>query len=291
LGLLLSWINHTGDPSLYLEAIDADPHATLSRYREAAVDIFRLEDDQIQARSPVFSDYLLHHQFSVDQIFPVVERVLIASVQRKKERKYRAILGSLMRFSALLDLAREAPDGAHKIVGLYGRLQRDVGIQEEPLFWLQYSIAMTDAGSPQIAEGFLQTAYRKAKTSGDFATFQLDTFALRLNLLLEAQADRGVPVARIQSILDATKVVAAMIGDQTHRAYAIKVLEGWLPFVASRIADLSGPQKTQCLASVDDLLLRISRLTQEARAETGSDQVKQDLEAARKALLLGTRPL
>ena len=37
-----------------------------------------------------------------------------------------------MRFSALSDLGKEAPDGPHKIVGLYGRLQRDVGIQEEP---------------------------------------------------------------------------------------------------------------------------------------------------------------
>jgi hypothetical protein len=287
LGLLLSWINHTGDPSLYLEAVDADPHATLSKYREAAADIFRLDDDQIQARSPVFSDYLLHRQFSVDDVFSVVERVLIASVQRKKERKYRAILGSLMRYSALSDLSREIPDGAHKIISLYGRLQRDVGIQEEPLFWLQYGIAMTDAGSEEIAEGFLQAAYRKAKAAGDFATFQLDTFALRLYLLLEARAERGVPVKRIQLILDATKIVGAMIGDRAHRAYAVKVLEGWLPFIVSRIGDLSGSQKTQCLAAVDDLLLRISRLTEGARAETGSDLVRSDLEAAKKTLLLG----
>ncbi|WP_198135126.1 SIR2 family protein [Rhodopseudomonas palustris] len=287
LGLLLSWINQTGDPSLYLEALDADPHTTLAKYREVAIDIFRLDDDQIQARSPVFSDYILRRLFSVDEIFPVVEKVLIAAVQRKKERKYRAILSNIMRYSALLSLSKEAPDGANKIIGLYGRLQRDVGIQEEPLFWLQYAIAMTEADSAEIAEGFLRTAYRKAAEAGDFATYQLDTFALRLYLKLEEKAEVGRSVSRIKMILYSTKLVSGMIGDQNHRAYAVRVLEGWLPFVASRVADLTGSQKTKCLAAVDDLLHKISGLSAAVRAETGSDQVKSDLEAAKRTLLLG----
>lgn len=287
LGLLLSWINHTGDPSLYLEAIDADPHTTLAAHKEVAIDIFRLEDDQIQARSPIFSDYLLHHHFSIDQVFPIVERILIASVQRKRERKYRAILGSLMRYSALLDLARSAPDGVHKILGLYGRLQRDIGIQDEPLFWLQYSIAMTDAGSAPIAEGFLENAYRKAKVAGDFGTYQIDTFALRLYLRLEAEGSRGEPVKRFDQIIERTKTVGAMINDRAHRGFAVKVLEGWLPFVTTRVSDLTSQQKTQCFSAVDGLIASLSGLSDEAKAETGSELIKIDLEAARRSLLLG----
>src|SRR5262249_17391820 len=160
------------------------------------------------------SEYLLQRQFSADQIFSIVERVLIAAVQRKRERKYRAILASLMRYSQLERLVRNSAASAKKIEGLYGRLQRDVGIQEEPLLWLQYSIAMTETGNAPVAEGFLQNAYRKAEASGDFATFQLDTYALRLYLLLEARSQKGEPVARFDKILSTTNLIGQMIGEQ-----------------------------------------------------------------------------
>ncbi|WP_287305612.1 hypothetical protein [Mesorhizobium sp.] len=286
LALILSWIGQSGSVSFFFEVTGGDPYASLSKFRETAIDIFSLDGDQIQARSPVFAEYLLQNHFDADHLLSVVERVILAAVQRKSERRFRAILGSLMRFSQLMRLLNSTTEASNKIRELYGRLQRDVDLREEPLFWLQYTISMINADSTELAEKFLDTAYEKARSAGDFATYQLDTQSLRLLLLIETKAPLGQPVERIERIFSATEIVKNMISDQTHRSYAIKVVDGWLPFITRRGGDLTIQQRNRVLRQLDDLIGALSRLSEQIRAETGADLIRGQLERAKAAVLL-----
>ena len=54
-------------------------------------------------------------------------------------------------------------------------LHRDIGVNNEPLFWLQYSILMMDSDDLIAAERFLGTAYARASKIHGFRTFQMDT--------------------------------------------------------------------------------------------------------------------
>jgi len=65
---------------------------------------------------------------------------------------------------------------------IYEKLRYHIVINDEPLFWLQYSILMTEKEDLIAAEEFLHAAYSRASAI-DFRTYQIDTHACRLLLL------------------------------------------------------------------------------------------------------------
>lgn len=194
--LLLKWIDHDPDPAFLRSVTGADPYLEASKFREITGDLMRFDDDDLRVRSAVFAEYIVTTIVLTEDLLDMVYRIVVEAVRRKSERRYQPILSNLMRFSFLEAATRENSERLVLLDGLYDRMHRDMGVNEEPLFWLQYSILMTAVDDLVSAEAFIRTAYARAAQSPGFQTFQIDTYALRLLLLIEARATKSGLIER-----------------------------------------------------------------------------------------------
>ena len=149
-----------------------------------------------------------------------------------------------MRFSILSRALVNSPQRFEYLVGLFEKLRRDMDVNGEPLFWLQYAILMTAADKLEIAEDLIRTAYARAAENPGFLTFQIDTFALRLLLLIERADVDSNTVSRFGEIIEKMTQVKAMIGKESSRDQAVQVLGGIEPLIAEKGEVLSVSEKS-----------------------------------------------
>lgn len=286
---LINWVGQDVEAAFIRSVTGRDAYAEMRRFPEIAGDVFRLHDDELEVRSALFAEYLIQNHFRTSDILDCVYDIVVEAVKRKKERRYQTISSLLMQVSNLKRALRNDPHHEGALISLFQKAQRDVGINEEPLFWLQYTILMIDANNLAAAEGFLHTAYARAAASPSFRTFQIDTQALRLYLLLEERA-RDPRVGRFDQIMEKMELVLAMIGDESHREYAIRVLEGIEPFVAARLSALTGGEMEALDFQFSRLVENLDRLSPEIRAQSGSDQVKASILRAKQRIAARRAP-
>lgn len=282
---LLKLVGQDVDAAFLHTVTQSDAYAELAKFREIAGDMFRLDDDSVQVRSAIFSEYLIQNHLTTSDIIECVYLIIVEAVKRKVERRYQAILSSLMRFSTLDRALRNDPNRISSLLGLFDRLHRDIDVNQEPLFWLQYSILMTVADDLPAAEGFIRTAYARAAANPGFKTFQIDTYALRLLLMIEQRAKDGNKVSRFDQIIEKIERVRSMIGDESRRFHAIQVLEGIEPFVAARVSALSIAEKNSLVYHLNFLTDSLNRLSPSERAQTGSDQISASVVRANEIIL------
>lgn len=193
-----------------------------------------------------------------------------------------------MRFSVLEDALSNDPDHLRALETLFDQLHRDIDVNQEPLFWLQYSILMTVADNLPAAEGFIRTAYARADASLGFQTFQIDTYALRLFLLIEQRTEDRSEVKRFDEIIEKMERVRSMIGDESRRFHAIQVLEGIEPFVSARLSAFSTSDKSALVYHLALLIESLDQLSPGQRAQTGSDVVKASIIRAKDRIVAHT---
>ncbi len=254
---LLKWIGHDVDVAFARSVTHSDAYAAIAKHQEISGDIFSLTDDSIGVRSAVFSEYLIQNHLSTWDIMECVYSIIVEAVKRKRSRGYQAILSSLMRVSLLRRALRGDADRVAAMKALFERLRRDVDVNREPLFWLQYSILMTEDEELGTAERFIRTAYERASENPGFHTFQIDTYALKLFLLIEEKERDGDRVKRFDEIVNKVERVREIFGEESRRLHAIQVLKGIEPFVAARLAALSNGEK---MALVQHLHLLVQDL-------------------------------
>lgn len=287
---LLKWLGQDVDPAFLRSVTSRDAYAEIASVRETAGDVFRLDDENVQVRSAMFSEYIIQNHLTTSDIVDCVYEIIVEAVKRKAERRYQAILSSLMRFSVLNRALANDPHRLISLTNLFDRLHRDIDVNNEPLFWLQYSILMTDADDLQAAEGFIRTAYDRAAASPGFQTFQIDTYALRIILLIEQSAVDVPEVARFDEIVEKLERIRSMIGDESRRDHAIQVLEGIEPFVSARISSLSKGEMTALVYQFALLIEVMEGLAPEVRAQTGSDLARNSVLRAKQRLLAYKKP-
>jgi hypothetical protein len=280
---LIKWVGQDVEAAFIRSVTGRDAYAEMTRFPEIAGDMFRLYDDELQVRSALFAEYLIQNHFTTADILECVYDIVVEAVKRKKERQYQAITSQLMQVSNLKRALRNDPHHQGALIGLFEKAQRDIEINKEPLFWLQYTILMIDDNNLAAAERFLETAYARAAASPGFRTYQIDTQALRLYLLLEERA-RDPHVLRFDQIIEKMELVLAMIGDESHRGHAIRVLEGIEPFIAARVSALAGGEMDGLDLQFSRLVDNLDRLSPEIRAQSGSDQVKASILRARQRI-------
>lgn len=240
--------------SAFLRAITGgDSYVLASKFKEAASEIVHFDGDDLRAHSPVFSEYLSENFFDPEDVVASIYTIVTEGVRRKPRRPYQAIIGYFMKVSNLKRLVRGPSQGV-LLTGLFDRLHRDINVNGEPLFWLQYSILMMDMGELEAAERFLNTAYSRANSLTGFKTYQLDTHALRILLILEVSSAESKAVVRFEQILTQLDSVASMLGEISHRPYALRALKELEAFANVRGEVLA---ITECNA----LLLHLGRLT------------------------------
>src|SRR3546814_20051897 len=90
---------------------------------------------------------------------------------------------------------------------------------------------------------YIQTAYRRAEALPGFLTFQIDTQAFRIALMRATAEPPGCPISNIEQILDGIERIDRMLVENSHRAYAVRVLGGIPTFIAVRREDMSAGEK------------------------------------------------
>jgi hypothetical protein len=194
-------------------------------------------------------------------------------------------MSNLMQYANLHHILRRQPDVTQLIVGAYERLRYDERINDEPLFWLQYAIGMAEDGKLAAAREFIETAYDRAAKREGFQTYQIDTQAFRIALQSETEATPGSAVSTFPMLLEKLELINSMLNEESHRWFAIKVLENIHPFIVRRVADLTIPEKTSLTFWMNTLIDTLGQLSADYRARSGSDQTRTILENAKRFLL------
>ncbi|ELO0670983.1 SIR2 family protein [Pseudomonas aeruginosa] len=282
---LVKWIGGDLEASFLRAVSGEDPYALRVNGGAIALDLLQFDDDNVQARSALFSEYLIQNHFQTSWIVDAVYSLVVEAVRRKRSRGYQKILGSLMRFSALDWALRRDPNRHAALIALYDRLHRDSAVNAEPLFWLQYAILMMSMDDLDATERFLITAYDRAEKNPGFKTYQIDTQALHYVLVRETQ-DSASSVTRYDMLIEKLRIVAPMLAEDSHRSHAVQVMQDIEPFVKARVNALSITQKNDLVTEFDKVLVALERFDVMTRAETGSIPVSESIERAKRAIWL-----
>ena len=219
--------------------IGADPFMSLKPQEHLAKELFEMSAESFRARSAVFSVFVINTFIDPAEIADTVAEVALAAAERRSQRTYRILMSNLIAFRNLHQILKDKTDAIAVIVGLYERLRHDQRINGEPLFWLQFAIAMAEVPRLDAAWEYIQTAYRKSEEMAGFQTYQVDTQAFRIALLLATNEKPGGKITNINDVLAGLERIDGMLKEDSHRSYAVKVLNGIPPFVSARKGDMS----------------------------------------------------
>ena len=286
---LLKWVDQEADDALLRAVTGSDPYVHISRYPDVSADIFKIDDDSLGVRSSILSEYLIKTYLSTDDVISWIYEIVVEAVKRKGERRHRTILRRLMRFSVLYQAFHRDAKRLEALTGLFERWRRNELMSREPLFWLQYAILMTEADDLEVAEAFIETAYGRADEIPGFRTYQIDTYALRLMLIVETRARDTHEVRRFDGIIEKIEQVRSMIGEESSRRHAVQVLADVEPFVSLRAGSLSNGEQVALVYQLRLCLQRLEVLSREAREETGADRVAKKIEES-IAVVLNSEP-
>ncbi|MNY00699.1 hypothetical protein D3C86_1332060 [compost metagenome] len=190
-----------------------------------------------------------------------------------------------MAYSSLRRTLRDKGDPARLIDNIYERLRHDNRVNDEPLFWLQYAIAMAEVPRLDVAQEYIDNAYRKAEALSGFQTFQIDIQAFRIALLRAVEESSGRPISNIDKILQGLERINTMLGESSHRSYAVRVLEGIPPFIAARRIDMSPGELTATQFWLIKVVGTLAGLSDDFKVSSRSEQVRSQVEAAAASFL------
>jgi hypothetical protein len=285
LATLLSNFHVATDPSFIKSVTGLDPYKEFMPIKDIADEIFEINLDDFRVRSSVFSEYVVQRFLEPGEIIDCIVEAALATAPRKRERQYRVLMSNLMQYSQLNQMLKGHADASVLILRIYERLRYDERINDEPLFWLQYAIAMAENNDLPAAQEFIDTAYKRAADRDGFLTFQIDTQAFRILLRIETETESGRLVDKFHVILEKLALLNSMINEESHRSFAIKVLENLYPFIERRGADLAVPEKTALVYWLATLSATLGQLSPDYRARSGSDQTRVIIERAKRLLL------
>jgi len=136
------------------------------------------------------------------------------------------------------------------------------------------------------AEKFLDTAYSRADTLPGFRTFQIDTHALRLFLIIEKEASSSTSVRRFEGILEKLDKVISMTGEESHRAFTLRVINEIEPFLKTRLVALSTSERNALLIQMDRLIKVLSEIIEKENELFGDENMTLKSVERSKAILL-----
>lgn len=263
-----------------------DPFVTLKPLEALSKEIFEVSADSFRARSAVFSEFVITTFLDAEEIADVVVEITLAAALRRAERPYRILMSNTMAYSRLRRTLHGKSDPDTLIIGIYERLRHDERVNGEPLFWLQYAIAMAEIPKLDAAEEYIQTAYRKAAELKGFQTFQIDTQAFRIALMRATQEVKGRNVSNITQVVEGLERIDAMLLDSSQRTYAVRVLDGVQPFVTARRADLSSGELTAIQFWLYKIAKSLANLSDDYKAMSASEAVRARIEASAASFLV-----
>jgi hypothetical protein len=268
------------DPSFIRTVAGVDPFAEFKPVEDLSGEVFEVSSDDFRARSSIFSEFVVDAFLQPDEIADCVVEVTLAAAQRKTVRRYRILMSSMMASGNLRRILHRRGDVVTLIINIYERLRHDDRISYEPLFWLQYAIAMSELPRLDTAWEYIGTAYRSAAQRPGFQTYQIDTQAFRIALLLATKEGTGRQVSHLQDVLDGLNRINSMLSEDSHRTYAVKVLEGIPQFVTARCTDMTVAERSAIVFWLNTVVRSLAALSAEFKAISGSEVVRRSLAGA-----------
>lgn len=260
--------------------VGQDPFTVLKPLEELSREIFEVSADSFRVRSAVFSAFVIEAFLDPDEVADAVVDVTLAAAARRTERSYRVLMSNMMAYTSLRRTLHGKADVDALIIGIYERLRHDDRVNREPLFWLQYAIAMAELPKLDAADEYIQTAYRRAEEMEGFQTYQIDTQAFRVALMRATAEARGRAISNSEQILSGIERIDKMLTDASHRAYAVRVLEYLQPFIDTRRVDMSPGERTAFQFWIGKVANSLASLPNDFKLATGSEVVRQRIEAA-----------
>jgi len=260
--------------------IGEDPFVALKPLQDLSQEIFETSTDRFRVRSAVFSAFVINAFIDPVEIADAAVKVTLAAAKRRDERPYRILMSNMMAYSSLRRTLRGKGDPDAIILSIYEQLRFNERVNSEPLFWLQYAIAMAEVPRLDTADEYIATAYRKAEQLPGFQTYQIDTQAFRIALMRATEEKPGREIFNIEKVLSGLERVDAMLADGSHRAYAVRVLDGVQPFVAARRNDLTQGERTALHLWLLKIAKSLDSLPQDFKVTTGSETTRVRIEAA-----------
>lgn len=279
LAALIKWTGVEVDDDYIQELVGRDIYLELRVAQGDVADLLDARDDKVEMRSALLSEFLIQRIFASKAVLDGCYEITTNSTRRRSDRAHRRLAGELLKFSTLQRFLRFHPSSDEALDRHFVRLSRDSAVNDEPLFWLQYSIFRKNSGDIRNARMFLNTGYARAEKIVGFKTFQLDTQALSIYLREEIERDGSV-VEGLEEILKAIKTVSNMITDGSNRHYAIEVM-GEIPlFVEMRSQVLTQTEKVALVFELNRASQMLGDLPVAEQIYSGSELIRARLQAA-----------
>ncbi|AMM84376.1 SIR2 family protein [Martelella sp. AD-3] len=279
LAALIKWTGVEMDDDYIQEVVGRDVYLELRGAQGVVNDLLDVRDDKVEMRSALLSEFLIQRIFSLKDVLDGCYRIATTSTRRRYDRAHRRLAGELMKFSTLQRFLKFRPASDTELDQHFVRLSRDKAVNDEPLFWLQYSIFMKNSGDIRNARMFLDTGYDRASKIEGFKTFQLDTQALSIYLLQEIE-NQDSSVEGLDDIVKAIETVSDMIADQSHRYYAIEVIGEIPAFVEMRSKVLTQSEKVALVFQLNRVSNSLGELSIDEQVYSGSELIRRKLQAA-----------
>lgn len=264
-----------------------DPFDVLLRNEQATFEFGALTPDELALHSAIFSEFFLRQYVGSSGIIAVICHLAFEAARRKnsrdqpnsqRTREARKALGTLLQYSRVSSLLGNSADKISNLTKLYEKMRENTTINNEPLFWLQYSIFMQDISNYGMARKHLEVAYLRAAKISGFLTYQLDTNYLKL-ILQAPKGEKDYP-GDTEILFELIDKVREMVAAEDHRVHAIRVLQDLKVFCLNHGSALSLGERQrlsiQCLSVVSAL----GALDLNVRMELGTDSSKSAVEDA-----------
>ncbi|WGG61442.1 SIR2 family protein [Brucella intermedia] len=291
---LLKALGLNTDSGMLRSIANVDAYSVLHKSGENAYEFVKFNYDTIEPHSSLFSLFILRHYFQPHEVSGPIFHMAVEAARRMREsadpqservRIARQMLGGLLRFSFLEQIFTDPATRRAQVKLIYENARDNMQVQDEPLFWLQYSIFMQNQNNWPLAEEHMKTAYDRGSTRPGFKTYQLDTNYLGLCVELEMREAPDAPVQRLEILLGLLEKARDMINDGNHRGHTLKVLSRFEQFLAKRHKGLRKNERVRLTYLLNLLIQDLERLSPDIRAIYGSDPTKNSLSRAVRFLL------
>lgn len=279
LASLIKWAGVEIEDNYIQDIVERDIYIELRKNEVFSGDILNIDDDRVEMRSSMLSEYFIQRIFAPEKILDGCYDITTTSMRRKTDRAHRRLAGELMKLSSLQRFLKFQPGSTDAINRYYVRLSNDKDVNAEPLFWLQYAILMKTSGDIANARMFLNAGYDRASKIEGFKTFQLDTQALSIFLQEEIESD-SVTVEGFDNIIKSINMVADMIFEKSNRYYAIEVIGEIPAFVDARHRAMTIPEKNLLIFELNRVCKALLALTADEKASLGSEFVRLKIEGS-----------
>lgn len=243
-------------------------HAALNNFTlkrsEFRGHLYSLTGGTFTLNSSLFGSYFLRELTPAQSVVEVMARAVRTSIRSgigfrprdysKDECYISSEFPSSLYVFRNVQQAIDTSKNADAVSWFYEEIRRGTELEEDPLYWLQYSMSKFFAHESGIARKYLDNAYGIAKRTPGFLTFQIDNQYARQ--LLDSCSATGDAEVAYEAFVEAHRIVADQALNASYRHYPFKVAQSYRDILTFHRHALSDSQRQFILNAMKTLISR-----------------------------------